>query len=56
MLQYAGAELSTMNLGQVRNIFHNYLQAAYNGEMTPEEAMKQAQKEADEALAIFRNP
>ncbi len=53
MLQYAGAELSCMNLGEVRNIFHKYLQAAYNGEMTPEEAMKQAQKEADEALAIF---
>ena len=54
MLQYAGAELSCMNLGKVRNIFHKYLQAAYNGEMTPEEAMKQAQQEADKALEIFR--
>jgi len=54
MLQYAGAELSCMNLGKVRNIFHKYLQAAYNGEMTPEEAMQQAQKEADEALSIFK--
>ncbi len=54
MLQYAGAELSTMNLGQVRNIFHNYLQAAYNGEMSPEEAMKRAQEEADKVLEVFR--
>ncbi|RME55885.1 MAG: ABC transporter substrate-binding protein, partial [Caldilineae bacterium] len=34
-LKYAGAELSVQNLGEVRNIFHKYLQAAYNGEMTP---------------------
>ncbi len=54
MLQYAGAELSCMNLGKVRNIFHKYLQAAYNGEMTPEEAMQKAQEEADQALSIFR--
>ncbi len=53
-LQYAGRELSVQNLGEVRNIFHNYLQKAYNGEMTPEEAMAAAQKEADAALADFR--
>ncbi len=53
-LQYAGRELSVQNLGEVRNIFHNYLQMAYNGEMTPEEAMAAAQAEADAALADFR--
>lgn len=54
MLQYAGAELSCMNLGKVRNIFHKYLQAAYNGQMTPEEAMQKAQQEADKALEMFK--
>jgi len=54
MLQYAGAELSCMNLGKVRNIFHKYLQAAYNGQMPPGEAMKQAQQEADKALEMFK--
>ncbi len=53
-LKYAGRELSVQNLGKVRNIFHKYLQAAYNGKMSPEEAMKQAQKEADEALKEFK--
>lgn len=53
-LQYAGAELSVQNLGEVRNLFHNYLQAAYNGEMTPAEAMAAAQKEAEEALEPFK--
>ena len=53
-LQYAGAELSVQDLGEVRNIFHNYLQAAYNGEMSPAEAMAAAQKEADEALKAFK--
>ncbi len=53
-LQYAGRELSVQNLGEVRNIFHNYLQQAYNGEMTPEEAMAAAQAEAEAALADFR--
>ncbi|MFQ5856096.1 MAG: ABC transporter substrate-binding protein [Anaerolineae bacterium] len=53
-LQYAGAELSIQNLGEVRNIFHKYLQAAYNDEMSPTEAMAAAQKEADEALKPFK--
>jgi len=52
-LQYAGAELSTQNLGQVRNIFHDYLQRAYNGEMSASEAMAAAQSEAEAALADF---
>lgn len=53
-LQYAGAELSVQDLGEVRNIFHNYLQAAYNGEMSPAEAMAAAQKEAEAALKAFK--
>jgi len=53
-LQYAGREFAVQNLGEVRNIFHDYLQKAYNGEMTPEEAMAAAQKEADAALEPFR--
>ncbi len=53
-LQYAGAELSVQDLGEVRNIFHKYLQAAYNGEMSPAEAMAAAQQEADEALKPFK--
>lgn len=52
-LKYAGAEFSTQNLGQVRNIFHDYLQRAYNGEMSVEEAMAAAQTEAEAALADF---
>ena len=54
VLQYAGAEFSVQNLGEVRNIFHDYLQKAYNGEMTPEEAMAAAQADAEAALADFK--
>ena len=53
-LASAGDELSVQNLGEVRNIFHDYLQRAYNGEMTPAEAMAAAQQAADEALADFK--
>ena len=42
------------NLGEVRSIFHDYLQQAFNGEMTAAEAMAAAQAEADEALADFQ--
>jgi sn-glycerol 3-phosphate transport system substrate-binding protein len=52
-LDSAGAELATQNLGAVRNIFHDYLQRAYNGEMGAAEAMAEAQVEADAALADF---
>ena len=52
-LEYAGAELATQNLGQVRGIFHDYLQRAINGEMSAEEAMAAAQAEADAALVDF---
>jgi sn-glycerol 3-phosphate transport system substrate-binding protein len=54
MLDYAGAELSLQNLGEVRNIFHRHLQAAFNTEVSPAAAMATAQEEADRALAPFR--
>ena len=56
LLQYAGEEFACHNLAQVRNIFHKYLQAAFNGQMTPKAAMDQAQKEAEEALKDYKNP
>jgi len=52
-LEYAGAELATQNLGQVRGILHDYIQRAINGEMTAEDAMNAAQAEAEAALADF---
>ena len=54
ILEFAGKELALQNLGEVRSIFHNYIQAAFNGEMSAADAMAQAQKEADAALADFR--
>ncbi len=54
VLATAGKELAVQNLGEVRNIFHNHLQAAINGDMEPAEAMAEAQRAADEALADFR--
>jgi sn-glycerol 3-phosphate transport system substrate-binding protein len=53
-LQYAEAEFTVQNLGEVRGIFHDYLQRAYNGEMSVDEAMVMAQTEADAALEPFR--
>ena len=52
-LQYAQAELAIQNLGQVRSIFHNYIQKAFNGEMSAQEAMDAAQAEAETALEPF---
>jgi len=54
ILAQAGKELSLQNLGEVRTIFHSKIQAAINGELSAEEAMKQAQMEADKALEDFR--
>lgn len=53
-LAFAGAELSLQNLGEVRGILHNYLQAAFNGEMSPADAMAAAQVEADASLEAFK--
>lgn len=52
-MQYAKGELAIQNLGQVRTIFHNYIQKAFNGEMTAQEAMDAAQTEAAAALVPF---
>jgi sn-glycerol 3-phosphate transport system substrate-binding protein len=53
-LEYAGTEFSVQDLGEVRNIFHDYLQRAYNGEMAPADAMATAQTDADTALEPFK--
>ena len=47
------AELAIQNLGQVRTIFHSYIQKAFNGEMTAQEAMDAAQTESEAALVPF---
>jgi len=52
-LQFAGTELSIQNLGQVRGIFHDYLQRAYSGDMIAAEAMAAAQSEAEAAMADY---
>lgn len=52
-LEYAGRELATQNLGEVRTIFHDYLQRAFNREMEPAAAMAEAQAEAEAVLADF---
>ena len=56
LLKYAGPEFSCHDLAQVRSIFHKYLQAAYNGQMSPKEAMDKAQKEAQAILKDFQSP
>lgn len=53
-LEYAEKELALQNLGEVRGIFHKYLQSAINGEMSAQEAMDTAQNLADKALEDFR--
>jgi sn-glycerol 3-phosphate transport system substrate-binding protein len=52
-LDYAGAELALQNLGEVRTIFHDYIQRAINGEMSAEAAMQAAQVEAEAALVDY---
>ncbi len=53
-LQYAQAELSTYDLGQVRTTYNDDLQKAFNGQMTPEAAMKDAQTKAEQYLSQFK--
>ena len=52
-LKYAGNELSTHNNGQVMQALNNAVQAAVTGDKTPEQALKEAQSQADEALSSF---
>jgi sn-glycerol 3-phosphate transport system substrate-binding protein len=53
-LQYATAELSTYQNQRVTTIFNDGLEAAIIGKMTPEEAMKDAQKKAERILKAYR--
>lgn len=52
-LQYAAAELSTHNNGRVMKILNDQVQAALTGTLSPADALKKAQEEADKTLAPF---
>ncbi len=53
-LEFATAELSTYQNQRVTTIFNDGLEAAIIGKMTPEAAMKAAQKKADKILKAYR--
>jgi sn-glycerol 3-phosphate transport system substrate-binding protein len=53
-LEYADSELSTYQNGNVQKILNDLIQAALNGEMSPEEALKKAQADADKVLERFQ--
>ncbi|MTI44893.1 carbohydrate ABC transporter substrate-binding protein (CUT1 family) [Roseibium hamelinense] len=53
-LQYAKAELSTYQNQRVTGIFNDALAAAITGTKTPEEALKEAQQQADAILTEYR--
>lgn len=53
-LQYAKGELSTHNSGKVTAALNDAIQAALHGKITPSQALKNAQAEADKALESFR--
>ncbi|HEY7203500.1 MAG TPA: ABC transporter substrate-binding protein, partial [Methylomirabilota bacterium] len=53
-LQYAVAELSTHDNQRVTKALNDGLQAALTGAKTPEQAMKDAQREADRILRPYR--
>ncbi len=52
--EFATAELSTYQNQRVTTIFNDGLQAAIIGKLSPEEAMKSAQKKADRILQAYR--
>ncbi|TFH86012.1 ABC transporter substrate-binding protein [Billgrantia azerbaijanica] len=52
-LEHATAELATYQGGRVRRALDNAVQAALTGQMTPEAALQQAQREADAALRRY---
>ncbi|MGM0700933.1 MAG: ABC transporter substrate-binding protein [Pseudomonadota bacterium] len=52
-LEHATAELATYQGGRVRRALDNAVQAALTGQMTPKEALDQAQAEADAALRRY---
>jgi sn-glycerol 3-phosphate transport system substrate-binding protein len=53
-LQYASKELTTHNSAQVQQIFGKNIQAALTGDKTPEQALQDAQTEAEKLLAQFK--
>ena len=53
-LEHATAELSTYQNQRITTIFNDGLEAAIIGKMTPEAAMKSAQKKADRILKDYR--
>jgi sn-glycerol 3-phosphate transport system substrate-binding protein len=53
-LQYSVAELSTHDNQRVTKALNDGLQAALNGTKTPEQAMKDAQTEAERLLKPYR--
>ena len=53
-LQYAVAELSTHDNQRVTKALNDGLQAALTGAKTPEQAMKDAQREADRLLRPYK--
>ncbi|MDN3521624.1 ABC transporter substrate-binding protein [Halomonas ramblicola] len=52
-LEHATAELATYQGGRVRRALDNAVQAALTGQMSPAEALAQAQREADAALRRY---
>ncbi len=53
-LPYAQAELSTHNGAQIQRIFSDDLQAALTGVKTPDQALHDAQQQADQILGQFK--
>ncbi len=53
-LQYAERELATHNSPQIQQIFGNGIQAAITGKKTPQQALDDAQQEAERVLAQFK--
>ncbi len=53
-LEFATAELSTYQNQRITTIFNDGLEAAIIGKLTPEAAMKAAQKKADKILKAYR--
>ncbi len=53
-LEFATAELSTYQTGRVRKLLDDAIQAALTGQKTPEEALGEAQSQADRLLKPYR--
>ncbi len=53
-LEFATAELSTFETGRVRKLLDDAIQAALTGSQTPEEALSQAQAQAERLLRPYQ--